>query len=159
MAEEKKPALKISKKIMIIGIVMLVIGIICLIASIAGFISAKRAYDVAYDQWHDDWWYSHTADLNDKPDMNFAGNIFAIFFSVVFIIASIIVTTIGARPYMNKFAAKYVNEINSYTAQTLETLNKVTEVKPTSNRKTVCSSCGAKLDKGSSTCNYCGKEN
>ena len=159
MEREKKPQLKISKKIMIVGIVMMVIAVICIIASVSGFIRAKRAYDIAYDQWHDDWWYSHTADLNDMPEMNFVGNIFSIFFSFVFLIVSIIVTVIGARPYMSKFAAKYNNEINTFTANELGKLNKTDEPKTAASRKTVCSACGAKLEKGSSTCNYCGKEN
>ena len=158
MEQDKKPKLKISKRIMIIGIVMLVIAVICIIASISGFIRAKRAYDIAYDQWHDNWWNNHTADLNDMPHMNFAGNVFAIFFSFVFLIASIIVTVIGARPYMNRFAQKYNNEINSFAMEEVSKTNKVVETNSSSKKKT-CSYCGAKLDKGSTTCNYCGKEN
>ena len=78
---------------------------------------------------------------------------------VLKLIISLIVTVIGARPYMSKFAAKYNNEINTFTANELGKLNKTEEPKTTASRKTVCSACGAKLDKGSSTCNYCGKEN
>lgn len=159
MEQEKKSKLKISKKIMIVGIVMLVIGIICLIASISSFVSAKRAYDVAYDQWHDDWWYAHTADLNDMPDRNYIGKIFLIFLSVALIIVSIFVITVGARPYMSKFAEKYNNEINSYATEELGKLQKTAEEKPSVNHKKVCGYCGAKLDKTSSTCNYCGKDN
>ena len=62
--EKKKNNLKISKCLLIIGIVIFILGLVSLIVS-------SISYSQAYDQWHDAWWHDHTADLNDQPTVAF----------------------------------------------------------------------------------------
>lgn len=162
MSFKKKFSPKISKIILTIGIILFVIGIICLVSSIRNFIDAKKAYDSAYDRWHDAWWNDHTADLNDKPDFPGISKFLPIVFSIFLTIASLVITMIGATPFLSKVAIKYRNEVKeaitevSTQKETAETTKKQNHT-PKHNGE--CKYCGAKLRKDSSTCEYCGKDN
>ena len=148
--------LKISKTIVFVGVILLLVGIVCLFLSITNFIDAIRSYNAAYDRWHDAWWNDHTADLNDKPTPNYFTKIIFIPISFTLIGFSIFLITIGARPYLSKFSQKYKSEISAYTSQESQTTS---QQKSTPTTKRECEYCGAKLEKDSSICSYCGKEN
>ena len=172
--EQTKTNLKISKSLLTIGSVVFVLGIIFLISSII-------SYNQAYDEWHDAWWYEHTADLNDQP-------------TVAFIIISIFVTLVGlgilisgAKPYLTKFALKRHKETLEYAGKdmtdvgtkmvdigahvankaidevVLPTIEKVknstTDDGEDSNGKMLyCRYCGKQIAVDSKFCNHCGEK-
>lgn len=163
MNNKKEKNFKKSKVIMIIGIILLVIGIIMLIANIAAFQKAKRVYEEQYDIWFDKWWNDKTATLNDMPDnptFDMGGGIVV---SIFWIIISLAITFVGAGPFLNKnkiaLDAEIMTRVNIEKREEQVTETKVeTETTPARRRKE-CEHCGAKLNKGSYTCDYCGKEN
>ena len=163
MKEKKETNYKKSKVIMIIGIVLLVIGIIMLITNISAYNRAKRAYDAAYDVWFDNWWNNNSATLNDMPDNPSVEMTAGIAVSVFWIIISLFITFVGAGPFLTRHSMhngldSVTNEIIHTETQTKESVT-TSEETPAPRRKRECSHCGARLNKNSYTCDYCGKEN
>ena len=130
--EKKKPDLKISKRIMLIGGVIIVIGIICLIfaiGEIAKYRAEVQAIDVAYAQEMAEYneaykeWQQSGGSMLNRPQMpmkdvmnmpSAAGAIFKTFFSGVIILIGGVVLFVGAQPYITKFTLKHSMETLDY---------------------------------------------
>ena len=162
MKEKKMRSPKVSRVLLIIGIILFVIGVLWLIASISQFAQARQEYKEAYDAWHDAWWEDHTASLNDQPTFP-AGKGVPIVMSIFLIIGSLGISFVGAGPFLAKTARRYKNEITEALHKESEDKQETTpdkeESASTVSRRLECRYCGAKMSKGSHTCNYCGKEN
>lgn len=172
--EQKKTNLKISKSLLTIGSVVFVLGIIFLIVS-------SVSYSQAYDQWHDAWWYEHTADLHDKPTPVF------ITVSVVVTLAGLVILISGAKPYLTKFALKRHKETLEYAGKDMTDVgtkmvdigapvankaidevvlptvkkvkNSITDDEADSSEKMLyCRYCGKQIAVDSKFCNHCGEK-
>ncbi len=162
MNNKKEKNFKKSKVLMIIGIILLVIGIIMLIANITALQNAKRVYEKEYDIWFDKWWNDKTATLNDMPDnptFDMGGGIVV---SIFWIIISLAITFVGAGPFLSKktsnIGAEIMTRVKIERQEEIEKTEKEQE-SITTRRKRECEHCGAKLNRNSYTCDYCGKEN
>ena len=157
MEQEKKQNLKISKTIMIIGIVMLVVAIVLLILSInkanADYTIAEQKYNeqvaeynAAYDDWYHRWWDLHTASPNEMPTKtDYVDDVLGPRYNPTFIILSgfgILISFgvifAGMRPYFLKFVLKRHKEVLDYTGEDISNVGtKIVDIaKPVVNKAT-----------------------
>lgn len=168
--------MKISK-------IMLIVGIIALIASLTCLIISSIDYNKNYSEWNDAFMNNPMIGFKDKPTDAF------IVLSAVATCFSVILFIIGLSPYISKLSLKHKKEILEYTGEDVQSVgttmvdigqpivnkdvddivapnlknikkslnNKNTE-ENTHNEKIYCKFCGKTIDKDSKFCSYCGKE-
>ena len=111
---ENKDKLKISKKFLLIGGVLLAVGILMIIIGVSKYISARKQYDADYEAWNK-LFMNFQAGLDTKPDMPgfpflaIAG-MFVAFFGLPCLF-------IGLRPYIMKMGAKMHTETLDYAGK------------------------------------------
>lgn len=180
--QKKKPNLKISNTLIVVGILIIIVAIILIVSNV-------NSYKKDYDIWHNMWWEEHTADLNDKPDFP----VFVILFSVFMFIGGGICLFTGLSPYITKLSLKHKKELLDYAGKDMTSVgtqivdigapvvNKtvddvivpsVKKIKDTmigekkntgsvgkaTEAKVFCKYCGKSIDADSKFCSQCGKE-
>ena len=171
----KKVSPKISKIILTIGITILVIGIVLIILGIVQQNELKQAYD----EWHQKWFYEHTATLNEKPSQVSVVLIVGIFVSVI----SFVPIFMGATPFIAKTAFKLQKETLDYAGEDMTAVGMkgidvakpvvkkgvdeiiapsvgaiVNSIKDPNASEKICPNCGDKMDSDEEYCSNCGQK-
>lgn len=182
--ENKKVNLKISKTLIIIGLILIILGIVFLSISIGTLKQNNVKYEQAYEQWYDAWWNDKTAGLNEKPQRESLPAMLPI--SIVIIVGGLSVLVFGLKPYITKLFLKHKKETLDYAGEEMTNIgntmvdigspviNKamdsvvvptvskikgaVSDASKDKDEQIYCKHCGKLIGKDSKFCNKCGKE-
>ncbi len=99
---------KTNKVLRIVSICLISIGVLVFIFCLIGFIVSKNNYTKQYNEWYDNWFNYHIANLNDMPIDNSYKFLIMMVFSAMPIAAGIVLLIFTFR---RQIAAYNINSV------------------------------------------------